>query len=225
MAQSQRVRRSPRFSLNALSEYLVAHAARRRKLIEEQKSPRPFQVTYYSKAEEAIANFLVTRDRQALDDGLSKVRLEPGLNEWERGRRLTCAEAIQAFAQIESLPFEDFSRRYGPKSPRRLDIGALSVSIRPEVLLASREDARHVVGAVKLYISKNQPLSDPRARLAGAILHRYVSSTYSRSVDYRSCFVVDVFRRKVYPAPRTYKRHWQDVEAACFEIALLWEVI
>lgn len=225
MAQSQRMRRSPRFSLNALSEYLVASAARRRKLIEEQKHPKQFQVTYYGSAEEAIAEFLVMRDRHVLDDALGRLRLESGLSEWERGRRVTCAEAIRAFAQIESLPFEHLNPRYGPKRPRGLGIRALTVGVRPEVLLVSHEDPTHVVGAVKLYISKSQPLSDARARFAGAILHRYVSDMYSRSAHYKSCFVIDVFRRKIHTAPRTYKRHWQDVEAACSEIALWWDVI
>lgn len=54
-----RERHAPRFSVNSLSEYLVANASRRRRILEEQKRPRDFQVIYYKEAEEAIVRFIV----------------------------------------------------------------------------------------------------------------------------------------------------------------------
>ena len=44
----QKVKESPRISINVLTDYLVAPPARRRRLIEQQKRPKAFQVTYYA---------------------------------------------------------------------------------------------------------------------------------------------------------------------------------
>jgi hypothetical protein len=44
-------------------------------------------------------------------------------------------------------------------------------------------------------------------------------------VDFRDCLIVDVFGKLVFAAPRTYRRRWQEIEAACQEIALVWPTI
>lgn len=222
----QRTRDQPRMSLNALTDYMTASALRRRRLVSEQKRPRDFQVAYYREAAEAIAAFLVG-DRKALGEGLSQVQPAAGLKEWELGRRLAATEAIRSFQQIGELDLSGFQVRRGPQSPRPLQSGFLSISVRPEILLRKTHGDATKTGALKLFFSKSERLGEDRARFGGVVLYRYLQETSGRAetADYRSRFVVDVFAGLTYQAPRTHKRRWQEIEAACQEIAHIWPTV
>lgn len=68
MGSSEEGRPSPRISATKLGEYLTATASRRRKIVEDQKYPPPFQVARYTEAEKAIVEFLTTgRDAARLE--------------------------------------------------------------------------------------------------------------------------------------------------------------
>ncbi|OPZ48086.1 MAG: hypothetical protein BWY92_01644 [Firmicutes bacterium ADurb.BinA052] len=220
----QKVRDLPRVSLNVLSEYLVASPNRRRRLIEEQKKPRTFRVVYYSEAEESIAAHLVTGDLAELQKGLEKTKIQEGDTDWEITRKLTCADAIRSFMNLKLEFSEDYKAERG-LDRAQLSVGSVSVSVRPEVLLSHGASSSGKLGGIKLYISKSEPMAAERARFAGAVLLRYLTELQRGVVDYRNCFVVDVFAGKVFVAPRTLKRRWQDIEAACREIALHWDSV
>lgn len=225
-----KVREAPRVSLNALSEYLVASAAGRRRIIQEQKRPKPFQVAYYSEAEDAIARYLASDDRNLLDLQLNFKQLQKGGKspDWELGRRDTGIEALEGFKKlVPELPLNGLEVRRGPQKSRYLEVSGVTVSVRPEALLVQGTGDNRRLGAVKLYFSKSKPLSEERGRYASTILHAYLETFYTKVgvPDYRICMVIDVFAGKIHTAPRTYKRKRQDVEAACLEINLLWSEV
>ena len=119
---TQKVRETPRVTVNSLAEYLVAGAARRQKIILEQKRPKDFQVIYYDEAEDAIIDHL-TSQREGdtpFDAALSKLQLSIGLKDWELTRRSTGMEAILAFRGLAAeLPLSDVHIKRAPTSPRR----------------------------------------------------------------------------------------------------------
>lgn len=220
-------RTEPRVTLNALADYLTASAGRRRSIVTDQKSPKTFRVAYYADAEDAVIGALSgggTGD--ALDHlarGRAKVMATHATKEWEQARRDTQLEAIEAARAF--LESDVASPLLGLTTHRRrtaaLLVSGVHVSVRPELFIADTTNA--TTGAIKLYFSKSGALPDERARYAGAILHRFVESlSPDASADYRSCFVVDVFARRLHAAPRTYRRRRQDIDAACSEIAATW---
>ncbi|MGC4084425.1 MAG: hypothetical protein QM736_20500 [Vicinamibacterales bacterium] len=157
-----------------------------------------------------------------MDLARQKVLALPTGKPWEVARRDTQLEAITAactfLQQEESAPLRALSTVRRKTVP--LIVSGVSISVRPE-LLVHLNDA--VVGAVKLYFSKTSPLSDERARYGGTILQMAVEMQKSgHTSDYRNCFIVDVFAKRLHPAPRTSRRRRQDVDAACTEIAALW---
>jgi hypothetical protein len=223
---NQKVRETPRMSVNGLAEYLVAGAARRQKIILEQKRPKDFQVIYYDEAEEAIIDHLASQRKSTagFDTALSKLQLAGDLKEWEFTRRSTGMDAIQAFLGfVGEIPLTDLHVKRAPTSPRLLQVGGVGVSVRPELHL-SYPVTEQRIGAIKLYFSKNDPLSEDRARYAATVLHQYIETQYPKAgkADYRLCFVVDAFAKRFFSAPRNHKRKQQDVEAACREIAIAW---
>ena len=217
-------RTSPRITMNALAEYLTASASRRRTIVSDQKSPKAFRVAYYGDAEDAIVGAIAgSGDLDQLNRGRAKVLALPTAKPWDVSRRDTQLEAIEAaraFLQHQNAaPLRGLSLARRRTSP--LLVGTVSVSVRPELLVESSPGV--IVGAIKLYFSKTLPLSDERARYAGAILQMAVENLKaSQAVDFRRCLVLDVFAGRLSQAPRTYRRRRQDVDAACAEIAALW---
>jgi hypothetical protein len=212
-------------ALNALAEYLTATAARRRGIIAEQKRPKTFRVAYYADAESAIVEALADgSDLTALDRASERVQAMPANNEREAARRQSQLEAISACrafllgSPAKALP--PLTR--APQRPRPLVMNGVVISVRPELLVV--DDAGQTVGGLKLYLSKNDALTEERGRYAGAVLHYYLDQLRGpeRPVDYRRCLVLDVFGRAIHLAPRTYLRRRQDIDAACAEISALW---
>ena len=224
---NQRVKGDPRISVNSLAEYLVSGAARRQRIIQEQKRPKTFMVTYYDEAEEAIAEYLASQreNTSVLDRVSSTLKSEVQLKEWELTRRATGVEAVETFRSFaEDLPLENFILKRGAESPRRSHLNGVSISVRPELHFTVVGENKNRIGAMKLYFSKNEALSEDRARYAATVLHQHIETQYPIAglADYRMCIVLDVFAQKFYTAPRTYKRKRQDIEAACSEIARSW---
>lgn len=224
---TQKVRETPRVTVNSLAEYLIAGAARRQKIILEQKRPKDFQVIYYDEAEEAIIDYLASQRESTapFDAALSKLQLSGDLKEWELTRRSTGMDAIQAFRGLAvELPLSELHIKRAPTSPRLMQVGGVGVSVRPELHLSYPEGDHKRIGAIKIYFSKNDSLSEDRARYAATVLHQYIETQYPKAgkADHRICLVVDVFAKRFFSAPRNFKRKQQDVEAACREIAISW---
>ncbi len=225
-----KVRTNPRISVNCLAEYLVVGAARRRRIVYEQKRPKNYQAPYYTYAEEAIVKFLASpeRDFGVLDQAAANLQALETVSrriKWELTRRAACTEALQAFRDLAAGDlFAGLTVTRAPQNPRLLQLGGIGVSVRPEVLLETLGKEPRLGGA-KLFFSKNEALTEDRALYAGTILHQYLDTHPKRTgmVDYRHCLVIDVFAKKVFAAPRTYKRKRTDIEAASLEITLAWE--
>jgi hypothetical protein len=218
-------RSTARISLNALAEYLTATAGRRRGIIADQKRPKTFIVAYYSDAENGIVEALADGlDLSALDRAAGRIQALPASKEREAARRQSQLEAISACrafllgSSAKALP--PLTR--ASQRPRPLVMNGVVISVRPELLVV--DDAGQVVGGLKLYLSKNDVLTEERGRYAGAVLHYSLDQLRGPEgrVDYRRCLVLDVFSRAIHPAPRTYLRRRQDIDAACAEISALW---
>jgi len=211
-------------SLNAMAEYLTASPGRRRTIVLEQKRPRAFQVAYYSDAERAIASSW----SNGLDEGLlsrvvEAVRRKPIEGAWDLARQESTVQAIHAFRDMVrngAVP-QLQGVRASRSNAEPLLVAGVSVSIRPELLAVSDS----APGGVKFYLSKGTPLTPERGAYAGALLHMYFASTSAlgASVEAHHCFVVDVFARSTYSAPKSFRRRRRDVEAACSEIAAVWD--
>ena len=219
-------RKNPRFSVNSLSEYLVANAVRRRRILEEQKRPRDFQVSYYKEASEAIVECIASdMDLERLTEARNALSSSPPGNEWEASRRAAGIEAVEAFRHaVKQLDLSAYQIFRGQRTPRRLNLAGVSVSVRPEILLKQNRDGSVEAGGLKLFLSKNKRLAEDRARYIGTILYQYLRAQAKEraAVKYKHCYVIDVFGAQVFTAPRTYKRRAREVEASCEEISMLW---
>jgi hypothetical protein len=225
-AKATKTRTTPRVALNALADYLTAAAGRRRSIVADQKRPRAFRVAYYSEAEAAIVSTLASdrREGRYLDEAARRLRSLDAPRKWDRERRDTGLAAIEAFRTVMTagtLARVDSLRRAANR-PRLLTVSGLQVSVRPELVL--EPDDQPPTGALKIYLSKGEALSEERARYAATVLHQYVSDVLGGNgrAEPDLCYVLDVFAGKLFSAPRRFQRRRQDIAAACAEFLAVW---
>lgn len=227
----QKVRAIPRISVNKLGEYLVASASKRRRILSEQKRPKAFQVHWYAQAETVIKKYLLDENRsnQILLDGIQELSNKNLVTNHEKDVNQSCIEAISAFATMAHLvDTANLSLTAGPPSQVPIKIGGVDVSIRPEIIVAGlNRSGTKFSGAIKLHISKGNALDIDSGEYVSTLIHHFIDKTPLSIVkpDRTRCVVIDVFRGKVYPAPKTRTRRMQDIEAACDEIASRWASI
>jgi hypothetical protein len=223
-------RSQPRISVTKLGEYMVANPARRRRIVIDQKRPQEYIVARYNDAQESIVEFLVHAiEKDFLRQKVEELSGGVASTEWQAQSHQLCAEAISSFLEfVDGISLEGFELRRGDAAPPKLDIAGVSVSVRPEVLISgnSRKGDR-ITGAIKLYISKTTPLTGEAGEYVATTVHQFVKDNQldEGKADFRLCYVVDVFNKKLFSAPRSHVRRRSDIEAACEEIARAWAAL
>jgi hypothetical protein len=223
-------RSTPRISVNKLGEYLVAKAGRRRRILEDAKRPPDFIAPRFRDFYEVGPRFLASSplDDNIVVTAIDSIHSRPVGSEWDEQNKMLNADLLTNLLDIpDLLDIERYSVTELPDAPPTMTIGAVEVSVRPELQLNITQRGRDLNGAIKLYTPKSFPLNQESGDYIATLVHRYCVQTCAGKdeVDYRHCYVVDVPSREVFTAPRSYSRRMSDIEAACLEIAALWPQI
>lgn len=235
MSSYVRHRSRPRISVNKLGEYLAeSKSTRRHAILRDQKREVRCRVIQYQAAHRAVTQSLTGSD----DPMEALARHLESLKQWaptaedsqfaERENRL-CQEAIRSFMDIlPTLSLRDFTVTRGLNEAPKLRKAGVAISVRPELVLrGTSRQGRPIVGAVKLHFPKTHPLSPDASDYVGVILHEYGQRHLAEleACDYRHCYVIDVPSKQIRTAPKSFVRRRSEVEAACRDIAMLWDSI
>ena len=220
----------PRISANKLGQYLVCpSAARRRRIIVDQKQPKKTIVPLYRLAEEPTIAFLTGggRDGATLDRAVVRLRADTSGTPWAINDRRNTADALEElYALSAELPFDGISYITGPEQPPRLQVKNVDVSVRPHFFLHFRQRGVDCVGALKLHFPKGEDSAlEPKAgEYVATLLYQWLleNGPRGRRVMPTHCLSVDVFRRSIVQAPTSTARRLADIAAACEEIAATW---
>lgn len=231
---NRRVATSPRISLNKLGEYMTASVRRRRRIILDQKYPKPHRgAARYAPAREAIVRHLEAGgvDSQRLVEAVQNLGPHPFRADWQNEHRASCRFALNSFGEF--FPPEVLS--FGLEDPviiggrhnqsLHIKISGVKVSIRPDAYLQGMVGGDSVVGLLKLHFSKLHPIDPDAGRYITTLLHLYAEVELSGRDTLASrdhCVLLDVRHGSVHTAPECFKVRRQELEAACEEIAQRW---
>lgn len=216
----------PRISITKLGEYIIASPLRRQRILEDQAQPRDFVVARYRRARRPIVRAL-TRGSGIffeLEAAKSRLRQRTPKSDWDENDLTNSIAALEAFLEHRAkLTMGD--GRFRPKhKDAGIHIEGVYVSVRPDLILWSGVEDKHVVGAAKLYFGKTTPLTNESGAYISTVLRRYLESRLPhRTISPALCQVFDVLAHQVHAAPRAYKRTMKQIEAACRDIRHLWD--
>jgi hypothetical protein len=219
---------APRISINQLATYLVSTPTQRRRIIQTAKTPPTFLVNWYDFARQAINQFVtggMADESILVNESMRLLRQTPS-SDYEETRLRTNAQAIDSFLDCyDQIELAGHTLQVNPNSASRLVVQGVEISVRPEFVSTGNHRGQSVCGGVKLYFSKDDPLTDVSAPYITAVLMQHVQAhhqPHSHTTRHASCIVVDVFARCVHSAPRATTRRFDDIDVACQEVALWW---
>ncbi|MGN6490121.1 MAG: hypothetical protein ACTHLT_20165 [Devosia sp.] len=222
--------KTPHITANALIRYCEAKAPQRTRIIEEFRDGDfpPFK-GWYGETEGAVRRYVLSggTDDGALSDLEAVLERRPIDTDFEESRVLKQLEALQAtretsFAKVAAAgTISLIEDRVAP-----FFVEGVRISVRPTNLLSTMKLGfkSPFLGVVKPYLSSSSPLSPDGASIYGALLHWYAESQLGHmgDADPTLCFVVDVFRRRVFRAPKAFKQRRDLISYSCREIAERW---
>lgn len=221
---------TPRISINQLAKYLSASPATRRRIILDQKQPKSFMVNYYDYANKSIINFILggCKDEEIIVKEISSLYEKEAQSEYDETRISVNIEALQAVLDsYEQVELDGLKLKQIQNECPKITISGVDISVRPELLMKGRYKEKGIIGALKIYYSKNDPLSEESASYISAIVGQFIEENFTKKLEMspKLCQVYDIFAGTVYVAPTAIKKRFRDVQYACQEIALWWNAL
>lgn len=223
----QKVRHTPQISLNLLGEFMVSSFVRRRSILRQAKFPHDYIGPRYDPAQKAAARYLAggSGDRKALVSEIEAILQGSAKSPWFKNRQNLCAQALDCILELEaSLKLDGLDVSIGCNPAHRLDIGGVSVTVMPDLLVHGAGRKGEFLGALKFRYGKTNPISQEWAAYSATTLHQFVETLGDsvHRVDRRHCQLIDVFAGGIYEAPASYSERRKDIEAACWHIKEIW---
>lgn len=224
----QRVYTTPRMSIKMLCEYVVkASASRRSSIIKDSSIVPTYIAKRYNSAAEAVAGFLSqpNSDLKSLMNELGYLKTKSYNSKYEREMAMLSIQALYSFAP-HAISFKEILSGFKVEQANhfnyhKLSIEGVEISIRPELIIRNILN-NEIIGFIKLYFSKTEPLDPESAALITCLGRNYFNETHSLNMSEKNCFVLDVFRGELSTAPKSFKKRMSDISAACREIADRW---
>ena len=214
--------------MNPLCEYVEeATASRRNTIIKQCKFPKPFITKWYNDAEDILSFYLseIRDDPRQLSIEIDRLRTAVYDSEAEKKYAFASASALKSFLKEE----ESVRRTLDPfklemavnENRHKFILKGVQISLRPELIVRDAE-GKAQLGFVKFYFGKDDPLSEARGELMACLLKHYFELEHGFSFKNQHCMVLDVYRSKLFYAPKAYKRRLADIEASLQEISDRW---
>lgn len=216
---------TPKISLNKLGEYMEATPARRRKIVYDAKFPATFKTARYKDAREAIKAYIKSNyDESLIEACATFLEGKDTASDWAENDVESSLEALDAILEIDLPSLEDFTIEPFTLEASSIKIHEVEISIYPDLVIKGIIKGKPVVGVLKIHISKNTSLNEESSQYVAALLHQFADSAFSKEeADVSICISYDVFNGTWITAPKAVKRRMAHVEAACQEIALIWD--
>lgn len=224
-----RLRPEPRIAGHKLGLYTGADARERRAIVKDQMRPKEFAQLRYFDAREAMVDHLLNGDEDAEEMFMMIEYLASGYHNtsWAAQNAALCIESVGCFLKKRDFSmFQGMILSRGPRNPPPMQLGGVLVDVEPDLILrGENRNGKPVVGAIKLHLTRTQPLDPEQGKNYAALLFAYLKQHGVRpgeTVSPRRCYVWDVFREAIIPAPQATTRRIQNMEACCEEIAFRW---
>jgi hypothetical protein len=213
-------------SVNKLAEYLNADSVRRRRIIEDQKSPSDFITIRYKDAREAMIKFITKDfDKSVIKEAIIQLKEKNTISDFQENDSKTSIEALKSFMKIDfNAELLDFKRK---KSNRgyKLNIKGIEINVNPDIIITGVFKNKKIVGGIKFNIVKGHMLDNNDRQNVATLIHQVLEEQHDEVPMINFCYSIDVFKQEISTAPKSYKTKRKNIEFACDELSIIWENI
>ncbi len=216
----------PRISANKLGEYIKSSPFRRREIVRNQKYPKGFVVTRYNDAKATIIDYFLNQkgDKDQVERKIKSLIQKSYASPFRNQDNSLSIKALEIFQESKTVDLVKYEVRRYSKDLDKLVVEGVEISVEPEIIIRGAIRGVEFIGAVKIHLSKNHPLDSETGKYVATLLKDFLERNHpKKNVKPDFCISLDIFTGKYFTAPRAFKSLRKDIEAACYEIKLLWE--
>lgn len=187
----------------------------------------PFGGNYYGEFNQAMKSYISGQqtDFSILERGLNQIdEARASATDPKEVKRLDSNHAILSnFMSIAPISFLEGVRFLElPAVLPRIEYGAISISVKPDILYTYQYRNRTYLGVIRFFIT-NDNLSEAIARFLVVILKEFTQMNFSNYGELRSrdCRLIDLNTGEIYSAPDRTTRLRTRIIADCNEIESL----
>lgn len=224
----------PRLSANQLSDYLTASPPRRKSIIQGAKYPKTVAVALYSGARDAIGNYLCDdlRSAKVFAEAIESIKARESKStatDWVKQDCSLSIQAIEAFQNAyNSLGLAKISCKAVVSKQPKLQIEGVDVSVALDGTThrVGKDNETRVGGVILLFSKSDASAKNREARcrtsavLAAVFAEKHLA--YLGKAEPKICYALDVFGKRIFPAPAAFPTKLDHMSAACEEVALRW---
>ena len=226
---AHRMQTQPHVAAHKLGLYTAADARKRRAIVKDLMRPREFAQQRYYDAREAMIDHLLDGESDGYDIFMLIEYLASGFvsSNWASQNAALCIESLGAFLKRrDHAMFSGFRRDRGSDEAPPVWLAGVGVDVQPELILhGENRSGKPIVGAIKLHLSKTQPLEQETGENIASLVAAHLEQHIARPgevVSLRHCYVWDIFTQQIVTGPRDARTRVAMMEACCEEIAYRW---
>lgn len=216
-------------SLNQLADFSKGSDAKKRRIINQQKTPNTFMMSYYQLAKARIKKSIANNgDIQPVLDGIEELKKRSLTKPRQISDKIVSLEALQRFIsfQIPSI-LKNYNYNILKKvESKSIFIKGVEVIISPDLIIEIEIEGKKYLGAVKTHISKGNKFDQKQQLYVASALHKYLETEIAKKGELvlpELCLSIDVFGDGIISSPKDISSKIRDIEVMCEEIKTMWE--
>lgn len=220
----------PHLTVNKLGEFITANPKRQRRILEQLKYPKDNAFGFsHKEAREAVKLFFIKEFEEGIiTDCIEALERKVTDSEHAQNQINASIEGLEAVLDGNSDFNSNFVFEFYEGDNPKLIIEGVEVSVYPDLIIRSISRKVKYVGAMKLHMSKSFPVPEEGGKYIAAVLYRFVEKHVKKrgeNVKTSHCLSYDIHTDSLVECPAAVKRRWDDIEAACMNIAAIWDSI
>lgn len=221
----------PKITVNKLGEFLVAPAARQRRILEQLKYPKDnkFGATAHTEAREALKEYFISGfDKTILSDCIQALKDKKGLTDYMQKVNNSSIEMLEGVLEINSDYFSGYSYYKYQGNNEKMMINGVEISVYPDLMVEYTYRDKDYIGAFKLHLSKSSNFGKEGGNYIAVLLNHYTSEFIipENKVVKPSCSIsYDVPKGDFIKCPASTAVRWNDIKAGCKTISDIWDSI
>ncbi len=218
----------PFISMNQIPKFIRATANGKLKIIQNQKKPSKYKVTYYASATAGMRNYIKKGfDPNVIIDcikDLQSKEIDPNKKN-ANTKKSNQILALKKFLEIEFPDiFKSAKATFSTTKFRRCHINGVDIIISPDIIVHKVTDGIKYIGAIKFNVHKEE-LDYSDGRHSAALLYHFLDSIKEEDeiVDCNFCLCIDVMHSKIYRPIGNIEKEIASIKNICNEVNNLWK--
>src|SRR5690606_2711948 len=164
-------------SVNQLADFVNASEAKKRSIINQQKTPNEFKISYYQLPKASIKKSMATSgDLETILIGLDKLRVKKPEKKRQINDRIVSIEALQRFVNMK-IP--DLLKKYNYKVIKDIKIKSTTINgveiiVSPDLIIEIDIDGIKYLGGFKIHISKGNVFDIRQQTYVATAMRKYL---------------------------------------------------